>query len=161
MHVTIFKFNDNSLIIHSSILIQPIMVFHGANGGQPSGKKKTTVGYRRKQGNSFRAYQETISNTVAVAAPSDEAADPNPAVEPMDGPPCPASNKRKDDNWRTTERPSQSLPDRKLLLLVQGPHLGGGQIAGWREGARATSRRWPDRRLLLLGQERISEVARS
>ena len=57
----------------TSILVKPIMVFHG---GQPSGNKKTTVGYRRKQGKSYQAS--------------------NPAV-----PPCPLSNKRKDDNWRT------------------------------------------------------------
>ena len=76
------------------------MVFHG---GQPSGKKKKcTISYKNKQGSSFRAYQEVASNTVAVAAMEEEAADPNPAVEPMDGPPRPPSNKRKDDNWRTS-----------------------------------------------------------
>ena len=75
------------------------MVFHG---GQPSGKKKPTIGYRRKPVNSIRVHQEAISNTVAVAAMEEEAADPNPAVEPMDGPPRPPSNKRKDYNWRTS-----------------------------------------------------------
>ena len=75
------------------------MVFHG---GQPSGKKKAIIGRRQKQGNTFRVYQQAILNAEAVAAPEDEADHPNPAVEPMEGPPLPPSNKRKDDNWRTS-----------------------------------------------------------
>ena len=62
------------------------MVFHG---GQPSGKKKAIIGRRQKQGNTFRVYQQAISNAEAVAAPEDEADHPNPAVEPMEGPPRP------------------------------------------------------------------------
>ena len=75
------------------------MVFHG---GQPSGKKKAIIGRRQKQGNTFRVYQQAILNAEAVAAPEDEADHPNTAVEPMEGPPLPPSNKRKDDNWRTS-----------------------------------------------------------
>ena len=66
------------------------MTFHGRSN---PGKKKCSIGYRYKQGNTFQVHQTSVEAAVSAADP--DPADPDPAEPP------PTKKERSDNNWRS------------------------------------------------------------